>query len=110
MPIYGESIATAGIEWDDGNREKCCKHGLSIADVERVLLEQETLIVPAARNPETEGRYIAIGRSAAGRYAFVVFTPRRYGSEIWLRPISARYMHRKEIGKYAQEIAGPKDG
>jgi uncharacterized DUF497 family protein len=31
-------MVIAGIEWDDGNREKCGKHGLSTAEIEFVLL------------------------------------------------------------------------
>lgn len=99
------NIRAAGIEWDDGNRDKCCKHGLSVADVEHVLVQQETLIVPADINRHTEQRFIAIGRSATGRYAFVVFTPRNRGDDTVLRPISARYMHKKEVEKYAQEVS-----
>ena len=41
-----------------------------------------------------------------GRYAFVVFTPRlKHERTIW-RPISARYMHRKEVARYEKEISG----
>jgi uncharacterized DUF497 family protein len=35
----------------------------------------------------------------------VVFTPRQRAAGIRLRPISARYMHQREIKKYEQEIA-----
>ena len=64
-------------DWDDGNREKCQKHGLSIAEIEHVLAHGETFIVPDVKNFEDEPRFIAVGRSPGGRYAFVVFTPRR---------------------------------
>jgi uncharacterized DUF497 family protein len=98
-----------GFEWDSGNREKCCQHGLSIAEIEYVVSRQETLIVPAARGPTIEARFLAIGRTPAGRYAFVVFTPRVRNGDTLVRPISARYMHRKEIEKYAEEISRSKD-
>jgi hypothetical protein len=42
----------------------------------------------------------AIGRSAAGRYLFVVFMLREIDGQTKLRPISARYMHQKEITHY----------
>ncbi len=64
-----------------------------------------TLIVPDLKNMRVEPRFLAIGRTEEGRYAFVVFTPRQTRGEILMRPISARYMHRKEIKKYEQEIA-----
>ena len=94
-----------GFDWDDGNREKCTSHGLSLADVEHVLSHAETLIVPDEKHSRAEQRFAAIGRTASGRYAFVVFTPRREITATVLRPINGRYMHRKEIEKYAKEIS-----
>lgn len=91
--------------WDNANREKCQKHGVSIAEIEHVLAHGETLIMPDVKTSDIEARYLAIGRTASGRYTFVVFTPRQGTSGILLRPISARFMHRREIGKYEQEIA-----
>lgn len=95
----------AGFEWDAGNRDKCCKHGLSIAEVEHVLRRQETLIVPAVSQSNVEPRFIAIGRTQEGRFAFVVFTPKLKNEQSILRPISARYMHTKEIARYEKEIS-----
>jgi len=100
----------AGFDWDDGNRDKCQRHGLSIEDTEHVLAHAETLIVPDERNSRVEPRFLAIGRTAIGRYAMVVFTPRKKANDVFLRPISARYMHRKEIEKYAQEISRAQNG
>jgi uncharacterized protein len=34
---------------------------------------------------------------------FIVFTIRRKGDELLIRPISARYMHQKEIEAYEKE-------
>ena len=95
----------AGFDWDDGNRRKCRRHGVSTADIEFVLAKGATLIVPDMRNSVIEPRFLGIGRTETGRYIFVVFTPREIGGPIVLRPISARFMHRKEIAKYEQEIA-----
>src|ERR1700761_9555983 len=92
-------------DWDDGNREKCRTHGVSIAEVEHVLDNVETFIVPDAQNSEFEPRFVAIGRNPNGRYTFVVFTPRERDGETQLRPISARYMHKKEIARYEKEIS-----
>ena len=98
------AIGFSGFEWDAGNRVKCQKHGLTIEDVERVLAHNETVIIPLERYEEP--RFIAIGRTAEGRFASVVFTPREKGGERVQRPISARYMHEREIRRYEQEIAG----
>jgi uncharacterized DUF497 family protein len=100
-----QKVTFSGFAWDSANRSKCQEHGVSIAEVEHVLIHAATLIVPDRRNSRAEPRFLAIGRTEEGRYAFVVFTPRQTGARILLRPISARYMHKKEIKKYEQEIA-----
>jgi uncharacterized DUF497 family protein len=86
-----------------GNRTKCQKHGLAIADVEYVLARSESVILPAPGFEET--RFVAVGPTPAGRLAFVVFTARERGGTKLLRPISARYMHRREVEKYGQALA-----
>jgi uncharacterized DUF497 family protein len=100
-----QRIAFSGFAWDKANRAKCGEHGVSVAEVEHVLAHATTFIKPDLKNSRAEPRFLAIGRTEAGRYAFVVFTPRESGAGILLRPISARYMHKKEIKKYEQEIA-----
>ncbi|MGO9057922.1 MAG: BrnT family toxin [Candidatus Binataceae bacterium] len=62
---------------------------------DRVLAHAETLIMPDLKSSKVESRYLAVGRTKAGRYTFVVFTPRRTTGGLLLRPISARYMHRR---------------
>jgi uncharacterized DUF497 family protein len=94
---------------DDANRRKCQKHGVSIEEIEYILAHAATLIVPALTSSNPEPRFLAIGRTQDGRYTFVVFTPRSTRGDITLRPISARYMHRKEIRKYEKEIARLQD-
>ena len=95
----------SGFAWDKANRSKCQKHGVSAAEVEHVLAHTATLIVPDIKHSRAEPRFLAIGQTEKGRYTFVVFTPRQTGRGMLLRPISARYMHKKEIEKYEQEIA-----
>jgi uncharacterized DUF497 family protein len=99
------SVVAAGFDWDDGNREKCRKHGMTLAEIEHVLVHGETLIVPTPKKAIVEPRFVAIGRTSTGRYAFVVFTPRKTNGETRLRPLSARFMHQKEIDKYEEEIS-----
>ncbi len=98
-------VSFSGFEWDEGNRRKCQKHGVSIEEIEHVLTHAETLITPDPKNPGGEARFLAIGRTQDGRYTFVVFTPRQRATGTRLRPISARYMHHREIRRYEQEIA-----
>src|SRR5579863_10254561 len=83
-----------GFDWDRGNRGKCQKHGVSIAEIESLFLGRP-LVGPA---PSTdEQRFRAVGVTAEGRNLFVVFTRRRRARALLIRPISARYMHRKEV-------------
>jgi uncharacterized DUF497 family protein len=92
-----ERIQFAGFDWDRGNWPKCGKHGMSKAEVEEVFFNG-----PAVhQNPvhsETEERFKAIGQTNLGRYAYVSFTFR----DGLIRPISARFMHKKEVERYEQ--------
>ena len=91
-----------GFDWDRGNRAKCEKHGLSIAAIES-LFTHPLAILPDAAHSQREKRFRAIGRTDKGRAVFIVFTLRREGDELLIRPISARYMHKKEIETYEKE-------
>lgn len=85
-------------EWDEGNRQKCRKHGVTQEEIEAVLSGPTRCIAPDIKHSGTEQRFVAIGRSPAGRPIFVVFTLR--GDLI--RPLSARYMHAKEVQRYEE--------
>jgi uncharacterized protein len=52
--------------------------------------------------PDKEGerRFRAIGTTSKKRNAFVVFTQRNSGNGVLIRPISARYMHKREVESY----------
>lgn len=87
----------AGFDWDDGNWPKCGKHGVSQAEIEEVFAGTPAVLADPF---EEEARMRAIGKSAAGRYVFVVFVLRELDGLTKLRPISARYMHQKEVAHY----------
>jgi len=89
-----------GFDWDAGNWPKCGKHGVSREEVEQVLLGTPTVMPDA--HPD-EPRMRAIGKTAVGRYVFLVFMLRKVGGKTMLRPISARYMHQKEIAHYENQ-------
>ena len=42
----------------------------------------------------------AIGRTCSGRYVFLAFTLLTVHGRTLIRPISARYMHKKQIDHY----------
>lgn len=92
-------IAADGFDWDAGNRDKCQKHGVSIAEIEAFLLANPR-IAPDLKHSGAEDRLMAIGRTSRGRALFVVFTMRLLDGKNLIRPLNARYMHRKEIEGY----------
>lgn len=89
-------------DWDDGNRDKCQKHGVPLEAIEAVLSGRPA-IGPDPYPREIEERYQAVGRTAEGRHVFIVFTFREKAEGMSVRPISARYMHAKEVQKYEQD-------
>ncbi len=52
-----------------------------------------------------EKRLRTAGKAPSGRHVFVAFTFREKEGKTYIRPISARYMHRKEIESYEKEMA-----
>jgi uncharacterized DUF497 family protein len=89
----------SGFDWDSANRAKCAKHGVPVSTVESLFL-RGLLILPDEAHSLREQRFKAVGRTEQGRAVFVVFTLRRSGGATLIRPISARYMHRKEVEHY----------
>lgn len=87
----------SGFDWDDGNWPKCGKHGVSRDDIEQVL-SASPAVMPDPH--PSEPRMRAIGKTSTGRYVFLVFMRRDVAGQHLLRPISARYMHQKEIDHY----------
>lgn len=82
-------------DWDDGNLAKCMKHGLTREEIEG-FFRAHPRVAPDPEHSHAEQRFIAVGRTPEGRPAFVAFCWR--GDLI--RPISARYMHAREVRRY----------
>jgi uncharacterized DUF497 family protein len=91
----------AGFDWDNGNRAKCLKHGVSIAEIES-LFEGNPALKADIDHSHSEVRVRAVGRARTGRHIFVVFTIRTQLGRRLIRPVSARYMHRKEVRRYEE--------
>jgi uncharacterized protein len=96
------TVQANGFDWDKGNRAKCEKHGLWTSVIES-LFTRPVAILPDVAHSQGERRFRAIGRTDKGRGVFIVFTLRRKGEELLIGPISARYMHKKEINTYEKE-------
>ena len=91
----------SGIQWDEGNKEKCRKHGVSL-DVIEDIFTRPVMTFPDDHS-DAETRFKAIGKAKDNRHVFVVFTLRKDHDALLIRPISARYMHHKEITAYEKE-------
>ena len=57
------AISADGFDWDAGNREKCQKHGISVAEIEAFLLS-DPRIAPDLKHSTREERLMAIGRTS----------------------------------------------
>jgi hypothetical protein len=101
-------LRVSGFDWDEGNRAKCQKHGLSIAQIE-ALFTHSPRIAPDHKHSADEDRLIAVGR-ITGRPVFVAFTVRVKGKRRFIRPVSARFMHAKEVAAYEEERATAENG
>ena len=93
-----------GFDWDAGNVQKCVKHGVAQATIER-LFSTELLVRPDVTHSSAERRFQAVGRIETGKAVFLVFTIRPHNGKTYIRPISARYMHRKEVKRYEEEVS-----
>ncbi len=87
----------AGFDWDNGNWPNAESMACRALKIEQVLLGNPAIM--ADPRPD-ELRLRAIGKTKARRMVFIVFMCREIDRQTWLRPISARYMHQKEIDHY----------
>lgn len=77
---------------------------MSLQDIESVFLGRVD-VFPDPAHSQAETRYLGIGRAASGRHVFVAFTLRIRDGLRLIRPISARYMHDKEVKHYETQTA-----
>jgi uncharacterized protein len=99
-------LRVSGFDWDKGNRTKCEKHGVSIVEIEN-LFAHGPRVAPDPKHSADEDRLIAVGRPSAGRPIFVAFTIRTKNKLRLIRPVTARFMHVKEIAAYEEESSTP---
>ena len=102
------SDALAGFDWDEGNRKKCQKHGVTLEEIETAL-GGPLRVFPDPAHSAAETRYLGIGKTAAGRHVLIAFTYRAVGEKRFIRPISARFMHAKEIQHYEAQSQDPSE-
>ena len=96
-------IKHARFNWDHNNYQKCQKHGVSIKEIENLFKSDELYLTPDFKHSKQEQRFLAIGVSITNKKGiFVAFTLRTKEDSFFIRPISARYMHKKEQQKYEE--------
>jgi uncharacterized DUF497 family protein len=97
-------LVFVGFDWNKGNRDKCQRHGVPLTVIES-LFHGSLAVFPDPSHSRAEERFKAIGSTENGRNLLIVFTLRRQEEDILIRPISARYMHRKEVEHYEEAFA-----
>ena len=62
-------------------------------------------LAPDPKHSAHEDRLIAVEKTSSGRPLFVAFTIRTKDGRRLIRPVTARYMHVREIAAYEKESA-----
>ena len=93
-----------GFDWDSGNSEKCEKHGLPREIIEEFFCQRNIYVAPDIKHSGLETRFFAIGRISNERAVIIIFTIRNNKGKKLIGPISARFMHQKEVDKYEKEF------
>jgi len=86
-----------GFDWDQGNVEKNWqRHRVAWWECEQALLQEPLLVKRDPAHSAHESRYVALGKTDAGRRLFLALTTRRKR----IRVISARDMSRRERRRF----------
>lgn len=102
------NIDFEGFDWDEGNETKSLqKHGVT-QDAIEALFASDSFIMDDPRHSAQEHRLLAVGITKEGRWVVVAFTFRTVAGKKSIRPISARYMHDKEVKRYEKIYQEPK--
>jgi len=87
-------MLTLAFEWDDSNREHIARHQVDSEEVEEAFAGKHYL------RRTKGGRYELLGKSAVGRYLFVIF---EYQGAGVVRAITAREMDFAESRLYLRK-------
>jgi len=87
-------------DWDEGNsRKNLFKHGFTCEEIEAVFRRGLRWGHDPDHSNEEE-RFLGRGYDDRGRVVAVAFTFRLIDGKRHVRPISVRYMHRKEVERH----------
>jgi uncharacterized DUF497 family protein len=99
---YG-NLEYDGFDWDEGNSTKI-EARVAINVIEE-FFKKKVLFKEDTRHSFSEDRFIAMGYiKNPKRCLFVAYTIRKKGNEILIRPISARFTHKKEEEAYEEQV------
>ncbi len=105
---HTDKVRIDGFDWDSSNEFKNKeKRDISKEKIEE-FFRSKIRVGPDIRHSQKEDRFIAIGRGPDGKPMFVAFTFRIQDGLKLIRPISARFMHAKEIQKYEKTFTKDK--
>ncbi|MGR3219942.1 MAG: CopG family antitoxin [Candidatus Anammoxibacter sp.] len=71
-----DNLIIDGFDWDEGNREKCQKHGVSIPEIESLFKNDLLMVFSGKKCSGTEKRLIAVGKTEGKRSILIVFAMR----------------------------------
>jgi len=77
---------------------------VSIAEIEQAFA-LPIAVFPDPTHSQSEERFKAVSRTGNRRHVLIVFTLRTRQAGTLVRPISARFMHAKEIAHYEEAAA-----
>jgi len=88
-------------DWNNGNRFKNIKHGVTWEDVESIFYNDFVFEGRITEPEHSEKRYILLGKDSKKRTLTLIFTIRNHR----LRPISCRPMRKEECERYEEKIS-----
>ena len=100
-------LRVSGFNWDKGNRVKCQNMVFRLRTSKPFSLTVPEL-TPIRNTRRT--RIVAVGGTSTGRPVFVAFTIRAANNRRFIRPVTARFMHAKEVAAYEEESSTTENG
>jgi uncharacterized DUF497 family protein len=92
-------------EWDEANKNKIwLKHKVSSEECEEAFATEYLFKQPDELHSDKENRHILVSKTKKARFLFIVYTLRKNK----VRVVSARGMHKKELGFYEKEAHSAK--
>ena len=86
----------AEFEWDEGNKEKPKKHGLTPEEAEEAFFDDNKVVFRDWKHSTLEQRITLLGKTKKGRLINITYTLRKNK----IRVITARPINRKEVSLY----------